>query len=360
MNAISIRLFTTVFGASVFSLSAAEPFTVYAPSRATETLQIVRVVPGEGEVVFAPTEPVALGFAAATITAHPEKPLLYVAGNRDGNGATLALAGDGSVTGTTIFETANGYSYLSTDRAANFLLGCSYGEGVVDVYELDETGSVGPRVSTVDEGRKAAHCVLPSPDNRSVYIPYVKDSNALFQYHFDPETGGLTPMERLDAGPPAGTGPRHLAYHPTLPLLYFSNEQHLGVSVYERAESGLLTLKQVCDLPGGGAPAEGVSSSDIVITPDGKFVFAGIRGHQHEFDFISRYRVEDDGTLVGLGRTEADKIPWGLALSPDGGFLCATGFEAASLMVFRIGDEGELERVGTHEWDKQISDLVTR
>ena len=48
------------------------------------------------------------------------------------------------------------------------------------------------------------------------------------------------PGNTKDAGPPADSGPRHLVYHPRLPLLYFSEEQSLGVSIYRRGEDGRL------------------------------------------------------------------------------------------------------------------------
>ncbi|MEM1444372.1 MAG: beta-propeller fold lactonase family protein, partial [Verrucomicrobiota bacterium] len=298
-----------------------------------------------------------------TIAVHPFKKQFYITSNRgaEGGEAPAAVATNGSE-GIELspFTTANGYSYLSLDRRNRFLLGCNYGEGLIDVYALDNEGLPGDRVSSLNEGRKAAHCVLPSPDNRFVYIPYVKEHNALYQYHFDPDTGALSALETLNAMPPEGTGPRHLAYHPTLPMLYFSNEQHLGVSVYKKADDGQLTVEQICDLSGVTPPEDGVSSSDIVITPDGRFLFAGIRGHKHGFDYISRYLVLDDGRVKHMGLTKADKIPWGLALSLDGKWLLATSFGDGTLMAFHVAHNGELTRAGTLTWDPQISDVVTR
>jgi 6-phosphogluconolactonase len=96
--------------------------------------------------------------------------------------------------------------------------------------------------------------------------------------------------------PPADSGPRHLVYHPRLPLVYFSEEQGLGVSVCRRGDDGRLTLAQRSRAVPADAPASGVSSSDIVITPDGRHLYAGIRGHAHAFDFIACYAVG----VVGL------------------------------------------------------------
>ena len=343
--------------------SAGKSFHIYAPSRKSNSLWVVEATPAGDKLDLKVSEQVDLGFSAATIAAHPFKKQFYVTSNRgaeDGNTPAALVNHTRDGISLSAFTTAHGYSYLSLDRRNRFLLGCNYGDGFIDVYSLNNEGLPGDLISSLNEGRKAAHCVLPSRDNRFVYIPYVKDSNALYQYHFDPDTGALTAMATLDAGPPEGTGPRHLAYPPTQPILYFSNEQHLGVSVYDKADDGQLTIRQVCDITGATPPEEGVSSSDIVVTPNGRFLFAGIRGHKHDFDFISRYLILGDGRVRHLGLTKADKIPWGLALSPDGNWLLATGFEAGTLMAYKVEHNGDLSRAGTLNWDIQISDLETR
>jgi 6-phosphogluconolactonase len=307
---------------------------------------------------------VDLGFAGSSIAVHPGLPLLYVGGGGGPAGkipaVALALDEKGTSAALRPFELKHGTAYLSTDRAGRFLLSADYGSGAVDVYGLDAAGLPVKWVAGRDEGRKEAHCVLPSPDNRYVYIPYVKSNNALLQYAFDPETGALTPLEPANAEPPAGTGPRHMAYHPSLPVAYFSNEQHLGVSVYDRNAGGRLKFRNVCDAFPESEPKEGISSSDIVITPDGRFIFAGIRGHSRAFDWIARYRVLPNGDLTLLGLTPADKIPWGLALSPDGAHLAVTAFNGGTITVYRVGADGELAKAASLPCDKNISDIVTR
>ncbi len=343
----------------------AEDFHVYAASRATNQFWIVKAEPGDGgALTLGVAEKIDLGFPGSTIAAHPGKPLLYLAapfGDENGNpGTTIELDDSGRFLRQHRVDHPNGYAYLSLDRANRFLLGSNYRGGQVDVIALDENGFPGKRVAGLDEGRKNAHCVLTSPDNRFVYVPYVKDTNELYQYRFDPETGALTPLDPRSAGPPAGTGPRHLAYHPTLPIVYFSNEQHLGISVYEKEDSGQLRLRQVCDAVGEEEPKDGVSSSDIAITPDGRFLFAGIRGHERDFDWVSRYRIEPDGTVELLGLTPADKIPWGFTLSPDGRHLLVSAHTGATLTAYLIGGDGGLTKVASLAWDPEITDLVTR
>ena len=68
----------------------------------------------------------------------------------------------------------------------------------------------------------------------------------------------------------------------------------------------------------------------------------------------------DDGKAEFLGLTEADKIPWGLTLSPDGKFLLVSATNGASLTAYRISKDGNLKKVATLPWDPRMSDLVTR
>ena len=350
-------------GMAVTSL-AAEAFRVYAPSSKTQTLWIVDAVPREdGGLELKVAEKRELGFNGRIIAAHPKKPLLYLSGGGGERGkvpgAVVTLAKDGAYASHQPVDLNDDAAYLSLDRSGAFLFGVSYGNGRLNVYRLDENGVPGKAVATVDEGKNQAHCVLVSPDNKYLYIPYVKDSLALLQYRFDASSGAVTPLDPLNANPPAGTGPRHLVYHPALPMVYFTNEQGIGLSTYERLSDGQLVLRQDIPILPEGMSKEGLSASDLEITPDGKFIFAGLRGHSQNFDRIARYRVGEDGQAELLGLTPADKIPWGLALSPDGKYLLVSAYTGATLTAYRITTEGGLEKAASLSWDAEISDLLT-
>ncbi len=367
MNRALIFLVTGLLMGGTCSSSADEPeFFILAPSRESQSLISVKATPRGDELELVEAAQFSLDFPATTITASGSAPVFYITSNQliEGQPAAAFVDFRGSTSlqtkvEITNFQVAHGYAYLSLDRENRFLLGANYSEGFIDVYELNESGYPTAMVSTLNEGRKNAHCVIPSPNNRFVYVPYVKDTNALYQYAFDGETGALTALDKLNAEPPANTGPRHLAYHPTLPLLYFSNEQGVGVSAYEMADDGQLSLKQVCEISDSTAPSEGVSASDIAIHPNGQFLFTGVRGPKHDYNWISSYEILRDGSVKHLGLTPADKIPWGLALSPQGDYLLASGFGSGTLMAYRVGPDGALTRAGTLNWDEKISDLVT-
>eukprot|EP00913_Durusdinium_trenchii_P028498 g26726.t1 len=356
-NAETYTLIGEAMGKAVVALirkpakSSGGAFSIYAPSRTTGKLLIVKATPGKHGLSLKLSQKVELGFPVATVVAHPEKPLLYVAEARGeegkAHGAVVTLDRAGDYVRHAAVTLKHGCSYLSLDRGNRFLLGANYFGGFVDVYALDKAGRPAKQVAALNEGRRNAHCVLTTSDNRFIYIPYVKETNAIYQYRFDPESGTLTELAQKNAKPPAGTGPRHIAYHPKKPIIYFSNEQHLGVSAYDIKKSGELKLRQVCDAVGKNRPEGRISSSDIVITPDGRYIFAGLRGHSCDFDHVSRYRVKPNGDLELLGLTPADKIPWGFAFSPDGRYLLVTAFEGATLTAYAIGDDGGLTKAAS-------------
>jgi 6-phosphogluconolactonase (cycloisomerase 2 family) len=342
-------------------------FTLYAPAAAQRRLLVVRAAPaplgGEGGTTLALVRTVDLEFPGATITSHPTQPLIYVSGAGGPEGrkaAVVPLDEAGLPLEPKPATLEHGYAYLATDRAGRFLLGCDYGSGAVDVFPLDAAGLPGNRVHGIAEGRTRAHCVQPSPDNRSVYVPHVGGESALLQYAFDPATGGLTPLEPEDVGPPADSEPRHYVYHPRLPLVYFSEQKSLGVSVYRRAADGRLSFWQRSRAVPADAPATRMSSSDLEITPDGRHLYAGIRGAGDAPNAIACYAVADDGSLAPRGLVSADRIPWGMTLSPDGRFLAVTGYEVGSLVLYAIAADGSIHRAATLACDKHITDIIAR
>jgi 6-phosphogluconolactonase (cycloisomerase 2 family) len=369
-----VRMKLTAATALLFvSLPAlAAEFHAYAPSGERQALLTVAIEPAagsadgsaDGSSAAPPVHATPLGFKGSTIVAHPSQPWLYVSGAAAAaggpNAAVVRLGADGLPESVEACTLDRGYCWLSIDRTERFLLGCDYGTGKVDIFPLDAAGKPGERCGGADQGRKEGHCVQPTPDNRFVYVPHVKGNNALFQYAFDEATGKIVPLAPVDVGPPEGSGPRHVAYHPTLPMAYFSEEQGLGVSVYERASDGRLTLRSRPRPQPEVAAAPPLAGADIVLTPDAKHLFMSIRDFAGDTDLIARYRVAADGSLEPLPGTPADDVPWGMSVSADGRFMAVTNFGGKTLSVYRIDVEGGLERLTTVDVEDRLLDVVVR
>ncbi|MEM7696926.1 MAG: beta-propeller fold lactonase family protein, partial [Verrucomicrobiota bacterium] len=249
--------------------------------------------------------------------------------------------------------------FIAIHPEGKFLFASNYREGTLDGYQLDGDGKIKVEsLVAINEGRPTAHCVRLSPDRKNLYVPYVKEHNALYQYAFDEDSGEITALDPLNAEPPEGTGPRHFVYHPDLPLVYFSEEQGLGVSVYERdSASGLLTFRESVVGVGPDIPETGRSASDIVITPDKRFIYIGIRGSNQEFDFVSGFELGEGGRPMALKPVPTADTPWGLAVTPDSRYLVVTASGAGEIIAYEIQTDGNLEKIASVSTAKGITDL---
>ena len=339
------------------------PFFAYGASASTQELVAVHLQQADGKLVAEVAQREPLGFEAAPVLFHERHRSLYVASlqspERGGNKLTVFSVGArGGLTRTTEVSFEHGSAYLSLDRTGKFLLSASYFEGHTDVYRIDEEGVPAELVHTQHEGRDKAHSIRTDHTNRFAYVAYVDDQNALFQYAFDDDRGKLLALDPPQAKVLAGVGPRHVAYHPSKPYVYFSNEQHLGASSYRIEDGGQATLLQVCQ-PGELKRTADRAASDIAITPSGRFLYVGVRDFDEGLvDAVHCYEVRDDGTLAHLGKTECDAIPWGLQMSPDGRHLLVTATEGGTLSVFEIDSAGNLHKRTSIAWGKLIRGIA--
>jgi len=332
----------------------------YGASATAQELVAVRFQASEQELVAKIVQREPLGFEAAPVIFRDGN--LYIASLRakapDENQLMVFRVNNGRLTREKMFPMQHGSAYISLDRRGRYLLGVSYFEGYADVYRLDKRGLPTKHVAAVFEGKHKSHSILTTRDNRYLYIPYVGENNAMYQYAFDEQSGRLRPLDPPRARIPDGIGPRHVVFHPTQPFVFFSNEQQLGATAFRIASDGQLKLINVCD-PGKLKSAQGIAASDIEITPDGQFVFVGVRDFANgQIDAIHRYAVGKDGKLAHLGQTAADAIPWGLQMAPDQRHLLVTAAHGETLTAYRIDGQGQLHKAASIKWGKMVRDIA--
>ena len=179
---------------------------------------------------------------------------------------------------------------------ANYLLGPDGARPAqaVAVFPVEQDGGIGAPVATVahqGSGPNIArqemphpHCAVPSPDNRHVLVPDLGIDQVL-TYRFDVRDGTLNLAQKLSL--PPGAGPRSLAFHPNGRFAYVTLELGNAVAVLGWDAAGAMTLEQVAEtLPKGW---EGESTcSDLVIAPDGRYLYVANRGH----DSIAVFTIE--------------------------------------------------------------------
>ena len=117
------------------------------------------------------------------------------------------------------------------------------------------------------------------------------------------------------------------------------------MTVFEVGAEGGLNPVQTLSALEEGQEAEGNSGADIHLTPDGRFLYASVRGD----DSIAGYTVEADGQLTWLGRTDTETRPREFSVTADGRFLVVAGQVSGNVASYRIGDDGSLELLDTEE-----------
>src|SRR6516162_11103060 len=255
---------------------------------------------------------------------------------------TGALSPQGNV------STEHAPTYLATDRAGRYLLSAYYQGGYAAVHSLGAQGAVG--ASSVDRQATAAgaHAIQTDRSNRFAFVPHIarlndnvleplREShgpNVIFQFKFDVQSGRLTANSPLRVEPPERLGPRHYCFHPTHDIVYFSNEQGCSVTAYrlDRATGTLSAVQTVTSLPDGYTARN--TCSQIHMTPSGRFLFVGNRGHNS----IAGFAVDATGRLSPIGHTSTEPVPTAFSLDPEGHFVFAAGSASGRLAAYRIDD----------------------
>jgi 6-phosphogluconolactonase (cycloisomerase 2 family) len=168
--------------------------------------------------------------------------------------------------------------------------------------------------------------------------------DTIFVWKFDEATGVLSPNEPHVVALPPGDGPRHFHFHPNGRWLYSIQEEGSTVVLFDyEAATGKLTARHtISTLPAGFIGSN--FCSEILVSADGKFVYAGNRLH----DSIGVFSVGTNGELTFVDDvwTRGD-YPRSFNFDPTGRFLYSCNQRGDNLAAFRVlSDTGRLEFTG--------------
>ena len=138
-----------------------------------------------------------------------------------------------------------------------------------------------------------------------------------------------------------GAGPRHLAFHPTLPLVFVANELDSTVASlrFDAVRGALSPLESRSTLPTGWTGTN--YPADIHLAASGRTLYVSNRGHNSLAVFSV---AESTGALalVQVVSTEGD-WPRNFSLDPSGQWLLVANQRSNSIVVFgRDKESGRL------------------
>jgi 6-phosphogluconolactonase len=232
--------------------------------------------------------------------------------------------------------------YVSTDRTGRVAMVANYVGGTVALLGIGEGGALtnayqvvqhaGTGKITARQEHAHAHCIIPHPSNRFALAADLGIDRVLV-YRLDLDGGSLRHVEASDARMPPGTGPRHLAFHPTLPVVYVAGELNSTVSVLRcDPDTGALTAMQA--LPTLSAAFTGENyPADIHVAPDGRALYVSNRGQNS----IAVFSIAPATGLLAFQQTMPTGGDWprNFTIDPTGRWLLVANQRSGSVVVFR-------------------------
>lgn len=311
---------------------------------------------------LAPAGLVELGTSPSHLATSADGTRLYSANETDhgddGSGTVSAFAVDPADGSLALLNTVGsggaGPTYISVHPSGRFLLVANYFGGSVAVLPIEADGRLGaatdvkspdgpigprraasaPPGSFAISGHERTHAHMIRADASGRFVLHADlGLDRIFVWRFDDRAGTLTPNDPPFVSLPPGDGPRHFDFHPDGRRLYSIQEEGSTLVLFDYdPDAGRLSPRQtISTLPPSFAGSN--FCSEVLVTADGRFLYAGNRLH----DSIGIFALGPDGTLSHVGEewTRGD-YPRSFALDPDGRFLYCCNQRADHVTVFRV------------------------
>ena len=292
----------------------------------------------------------------AVLIPHPEKRVMYAileTIQTNGSIQRYDIGVDGALAHSGTYN-ASGKStcFLSLSPKRDSAIVINYWDAIIDVVDVDVDGQLGKNIQTFkqhyrEEGNwrqvktredhwvnrqvgPHAHCAHFWKD--WVFIPDLGE-NAVFQYRYDETHKTLTPDLHIEFE--AGSGPRHMAMHPTQDVCYISNElfntvcvASLDASDTSVSKPRLVPIQYEFTLEN----RDQVSYvSEIKLSPDARFLYVSNRGDNS----IAIFKVLSDGKLKRIALVSTGgKFPRHFAITPCGKAMIVANQDTSTLRLF--------------------------
>jgi 6-phosphogluconolactonase len=331
---------------------------------------------------------------------HPSPHFLYVASSNGGPGSAgvkgnehylsaLRVDANGALQAHGPFAALRARPiHMSLDRAGAYALVAYNNPSGVTVHRIEADGTVGEEVkqnASLDGGIYGHQIRVIPANNAAILVTRgnaaaagkPEEPGALKVYAL--KDGQLTNRASIAPNGGYGFGPRHLDFHPTLPLAYVSLETQNKLTVYrlkgDTLDPQAVFMKDTLAEPGQAITRQ--AASTVHVHPNGRFVYVGNRASDTvEVDgkqvfpggenSIAVYAVDPrTGEPTLIQNADVHGIhPRTFSLDPSGRMLVSAQIRPtlvregagvrsvpANLTTFRVGADGKLTFVNAYEVD---------
>ena len=291
------------------------------------------------------------GVNPSFLAIHPNRRILYAVnevekqnGRATGAVSAFAIANDtGALTKLDEQPSEGGAPcFVSVDRSGRVVLVANYAGGSVALLPIQADGGLAPATQVVQHtgsGPNAArqeaphaHCIVADPSNRFALAADL-GADRVFVYRLDLEGKSLRRVEGGDAVMRSGAGPRHIAFHPTLPLVFVANELDSTVATLRfDAQRGALSPLGIHSTVTTGWSGTNYPA-DIHIAPSGRTLYVSNRGHNS----LAVFSVAGSTGALALDQVISTEGDWprNFSLDLSGRWLLVANQRSDSVVVFR-------------------------
>lgn len=284
---------------------------------------------------------------------HPTLPVMYSVNSVGGEGAGVSSFQVDAASGALslmneVGSQGAGPCFVSTDKTGQMAFVANYSGGSFAAFRLTNTGRLAqaigvfkytqPTHGPVADRQDAAHihCATVAPGNAHVIACDLGD-DVLLVFPIGPGLGDYVRVPMRVAARP-GSGPRHVAFHPNGSWVYCIHELDNTIDLYDwRMERGQPVMRMregsVVSTLAKGAANAGNTACELVVSDDGRFVYACTRGEGS----LVVYRVDQNTGLL----TEHQRLSCGgttpryIAFDPSRRWLlCCNQESPGSVTVF--------------------------
>ncbi|RZS97215.1 lactonase family protein [Cecembia calidifontis] len=240
--------------------------------------------------------------------------------------------------------------YLALDKKEEFIVVGNYSGGNFSAYKVKE-GKL-EHVQTIQhegqsilrdrQGSAHVHSTVFHPNGKYLLVGDL-GTDKIHIYHFNPGFAvpfNHAPVQYFEVDP--GSGPRHLAIHPSGNTIYLVHELSAELGVYG-FDNGRMFKKQVQTLTDDDYIGT-VGAAEVRISPDAHHVYVSNRGDANE---ITVFEILKDETLKFVERIKTGgTMPRNFILTKDGEYLLVAHQGSNNITVFeRDHKSGKLKKL---------------
>lgn len=265
-------------------------------------------------------------------------------GRSGGAVAAFAVEGEGRLSYINEgFTDGSSPCHLSVSADGKILYVANYSSGSTTVFDLLPTGGIGLQRHLLDHNNFGSPSRAVPGRQDGPHAHYVMEMYADGKYSLWLCDLGLDAILKLDESnevmehyqTSAGFGPRHLAFHPSLPKVYAVGE--LSCTVTEIGSVDEFSVLKEGD--------KSSTCAGIRITPKAKYLLVSNRENEKKAGSISILSLNDAGNITGLKKVipSGGICPRDFDFNPAGDKLFVANQESDSVNVFDWSEEtGEL------------------